>query len=76
MVAPEQVDFTKYDWVDFAFATLDQSIHLFFDNSYWARCTRIFGKIDIGGVEREFLDVLDWELGLTENDLLAYLTIC
>ena len=35
-------------------------------------CTGIFGKRDIGRIEREFLDVLDYELGLTEADLLSH----
>ncbi|KAJ7602347.1 hypothetical protein DFH06DRAFT_1152838 [Mycena polygramma] len=39
-------------------------------NVDWATCTRIFGKRDIGRIEREFLDVLDWELKISETDLL------
>ena len=31
----------------------------------------MFGKRDIGRVEREFLDVLDWELSLRESDIIA-----
>jgi len=31
----------------------------------------VFGKRDIGRVEREFLDVLDWELSLRESDIIA-----
>ncbi|KAK7021000.1 cyclin N-terminal domain-containing protein [Favolaschia claudopus] len=38
----------------------------------WAMVTGIFGKGDIGRIEREFLDVLDWELSVTEADLLAH----
>ncbi|KAJ3774473.1 glycoside hydrolase family 18 protein [Lentinula raphanica] len=30
---PEQVDFTKYDWVDFAFVTLNSTYQLFFEDS-------------------------------------------
>ncbi|KAF7372266.1 Alternative cyclin pcl1 [Mycena venus] len=41
-------------------------------NVHWALCTGVFGKRDIGRIEYEFLDVLDWELGVTEEDLLAY----
>ncbi|KAJ4001281.1 hypothetical protein F5050DRAFT_1803364 [Lentinula boryana] len=41
-------------------------------NMYWAQCTRLFGKHDVGRIEREFLEVLDWELRLTEDDLLAH----
>ncbi|KAJ7481008.1 hypothetical protein B0H11DRAFT_1648624, partial [Mycena galericulata] len=39
------------------------------NNTQWALCTGIFGKRDIGRVEREFLDVLDWELRVSEADL-------
>lgn len=31
----------------------------------------MFGKRDIGRVEREFLDVLDWDLSLRESDIIA-----
>jgi len=31
----------------------------------------VFGKRDIGRVEREFLDVLDWELSLRDSDIIA-----
>ncbi|KAJ7319327.1 hypothetical protein DFH08DRAFT_713894 [Mycena albidolilacea] len=41
-------------------------------NVHWALCTGVFGKRDIGRIEREFLDVLDWELGVSESDLLAH----
>ncbi|KAJ6531030.1 hypothetical protein B0H19DRAFT_1384303 [Mycena capillaripes] len=41
-------------------------------NVHWALCTGVFGKRDIGRIEREFLDVLDWELGVGEADLLAH----
>ncbi|KAH9900756.1 hypothetical protein C8Q73DRAFT_662322 [Cubamyces lactineus] len=41
-------------------------------NVHWALCTGVFGKRDIGRIEREFLDVLDFELGVTEADLLAH----
>ncbi|KAJ6501871.1 hypothetical protein C8R45DRAFT_818681 [Mycena sanguinolenta] len=41
-------------------------------NVHWALCTGVFGKRDIGRIEREFLDVLDWELGVDEADLLAH----
>ncbi|KAJ7739561.1 hypothetical protein B0H16DRAFT_1891014 [Mycena metata] len=41
-------------------------------NIHWALCTGVFGKRDIGRIEREFLDVLDWELGVNEDDLLAH----
>ncbi|KAF7337816.1 Cyclin N-terminal domain-containing protein [Mycena venus] len=41
-------------------------------NVDWALCTGLFGKRDVGRMEREFLDVLDWELGVQEADLLAH----
>ncbi|KAJ6494905.1 hypothetical protein C8R47DRAFT_974563 [Mycena vitilis] len=41
-------------------------------NAEWALCTGLFGKGDIGRIEREFLEVLDWELGVREFDLLAH----
>ncbi|KAF7337817.1 Cyclin N-terminal domain-containing protein [Mycena venus] len=41
-------------------------------NVHWALCTGVFGKRDVGRIEREFLDVLDWELGVQEADLLAH----
>ncbi|KAL0571060.1 hypothetical protein V5O48_010896 [Marasmius crinis-equi] len=39
-------------------------------NVDWARCSGIFGLQDIGRIEREFLDVLDWDLRISETDLL------
>ncbi|KAJ7705805.1 hypothetical protein B0H14DRAFT_2547883 [Mycena olivaceomarginata] len=41
-------------------------------NARWALCTGVFGKRDVGRIEREFLDVLDWELGIRQGDLLAH----
>jgi hypothetical protein len=41
-------------------------------NVHWALCTGVFGKRDIGRIEREFLDVLDFQLGVTEDDLLSH----
>ncbi|VDB82878.1 unnamed protein product [Peniophora sp. CBMAI 1063] len=41
-------------------------------NIHWAMCTGIFGKRDIGRIEREFLSVLDWELSISEEDVLAH----
>jgi hypothetical protein len=35
-------------------------------NLHWALCTGVFEKRDVGRIEREFLDVLDWELGVGE----------
>jgi hypothetical protein len=40
-------------------------------NTYWAAWTGVFGKRDIGRVEREFLDVLDWELSLRDSDIIT-----
>ena len=39
---------------------------------HWAVCTGVFGKRDIGRIEREFLDVLDFELSITENDIMGH----
>lgn len=41
-------------------------------NVHWALCTGVFGKRDVGRIEREFLDVLGFELKITENDLLEH----
>jgi hypothetical protein len=41
-------------------------------NVHWALCTGVFGKRDVGRIEREFLDVLDFELSVTESDLLSH----
>ena len=41
-------------------------------NVHWALCTGVFGKRDVGRIEREFLDVLDFELGMAEDDLLSH----
>ncbi|KAJ7879034.1 hypothetical protein B0H14DRAFT_3435270 [Mycena olivaceomarginata] len=41
-------------------------------NVHWALCTGVFGKRDIGRIEREFLEVLDWELGVREGDLVVH----
>ncbi|KAJ7807158.1 hypothetical protein B0H13DRAFT_1743571 [Mycena leptocephala] len=32
-------------------------------NAHWALVSGVFGTGDIGRIEREFLEVLDWELG-------------
>ncbi|KAJ7853092.1 hypothetical protein B0H13DRAFT_2083218 [Mycena leptocephala] len=41
-------------------------------NAHWVLCTGVFGNKDVGRIEREFPDVLDWELGVREGDLLAH----
>ncbi|KAJ7616607.1 hypothetical protein FB45DRAFT_801387, partial [Roridomyces roridus] len=41
-------------------------------NVHWAACTGVFGKNDVGRIEREFLEVLDWELGVREADLMEH----
>jgi hypothetical protein len=41
-------------------------------NVHWALCTGVFGKRDIGRIEREFLEVLDWELGVREGELVVH----
>ncbi|KAJ7608239.1 hypothetical protein FB45DRAFT_763655 [Roridomyces roridus] len=35
-------------------------------NVHWAICSGLFGKRDVGRIEREFLEVLDWELGVRD----------
>lgn len=39
-------------------------------NAHWALCTGVFGRRDVQRIEREFLDVLDWQLGVSEADLV------
>ncbi|KAF8725019.1 hypothetical protein AX14_008462 [Amanita brunnescens Koide BX004] len=41
-------------------------------NVHWALCTGVFGKRDIGRIEREYLDVLDFELSITEDGILSH----
>ncbi|PPQ75827.1 hypothetical protein CVT26_001282 [Gymnopilus dilepis] len=41
-------------------------------NVHWAMCTGVFGKRDVGRIEREYLDVLNFELKITEDDLLSH----
>ncbi|KAJ2916982.1 hypothetical protein MD484_g3464, partial [Candolleomyces efflorescens] len=40
-------------------------------NVHWALCTGVFGKRDVGRIEREFLAVLDWELNVSEHEILG-----
>ncbi|KAJ7463376.1 hypothetical protein FB451DRAFT_1266246 [Mycena latifolia] len=39
-------------------------------NVHWALCTGVFGVGDIGRIEREFLGVLDWEMGVREEEVV------
>ena len=41
-------------------------------NYHWALCCGVFGRRDVGRIEREFLDVIDWELSVTEADILEH----
>jgi len=41
-------------------------------NVHWSMCTGVFGKRDIGRIEREYLDVLNFELKVTEDDILSH----
>ncbi|KAJ7157067.1 hypothetical protein C8R43DRAFT_852573, partial [Mycena crocata] len=41
-------------------------------NAHWSLCTGVFGKRDIGRIEREYLEVMAWELSVGEDDLLAH----
>jgi hypothetical protein len=40
-------------------------------NIHWAMVSGTFGKRDIGRIEREFIEVLDWDFAVTEADLLV-----
>ena len=39
-------------------------------NVHWAIVTGIFGKRDVGRIEREFLEVLDWDLTVNEKEII------
>ena len=41
-------------------------------NVHWALATGVFGKKDVNRIEREFLEVLAWQLSFTEQDILAH----
>ncbi|THH33204.1 hypothetical protein EUX98_g1010 [Antrodiella citrinella] len=41
-------------------------------NPHWSICSGIFSSRDVGRVEREFLQVLDYKLGITESDILVH----
>ncbi|KAF9779618.1 hypothetical protein BJ322DRAFT_994334, partial [Thelephora terrestris] len=41
-------------------------------NARWARWSGVFSKEDIGRMERELLDILDWNLSLAEGDIMAH----
>lgn len=41
-------------------------------NFQWAQCTRVFGRRDMRRIEHEFLNVLDWDLSVTEADILNH----
>ncbi|KAJ7914026.1 hypothetical protein B0H13DRAFT_1611962 [Mycena leptocephala] len=41
-------------------------------NIHWGECTGIFNEHDIGVMERDFLTVLDYELGVKEHDIMAH----
>jgi len=41
-------------------------------NKHWAICAGCFTSQDIGRIEREFLQVLDYELGIKESDILLH----
>lgn len=41
-------------------------------NVHWALCTGVFGKRDVGRIERELLDVLNFDLGILEDDILSH----
>ena len=39
-------------------------------NIHWAMVSGTFGKRDVGRIEREFIEVLDWDFAINEADLL------
>ncbi|KAJ7614797.1 hypothetical protein FB45DRAFT_936085, partial [Roridomyces roridus] len=41
-------------------------------NIHWAMCTGIFGSADIGRIEAEFLDVMQWRMGVSEAGGMAH----
>lgn len=41
-------------------------------NARWARWSGTFSKEDIGRMERELLDILDWNLSIAEGDIMAH----
>ncbi|KAL6306520.1 hypothetical protein BKA93DRAFT_748246 [Sparassis latifolia] len=41
-------------------------------NVHWAACSGVFGIRDIGRIEREFLEVLDFELWVSEAELAQH----
>lgn len=41
-------------------------------NIHWALVTGVFGKRDVGRIEREFLDVLGWNLAISEADIIGH----
>jgi hypothetical protein len=41
-------------------------------NLHWAVATAVFGKRDVNRIEREFLDVLAWQLGFTHADIIVH----
>jgi len=41
-------------------------------NIHWALATGVFGKRDVNRIEREFLQVLAWQLNFTQADILVH----
>ncbi|KAF9521230.1 hypothetical protein CPB83DRAFT_900978 [Crepidotus variabilis] len=41
-------------------------------NDHWSLCSGRFGRRDIGRMEREFLSVLDFDLRISEDDILSH----
>ncbi|CAK5278948.1 unnamed protein product [Mycena citricolor] len=41
-------------------------------NVHWALISGVFGTADVGLIEREFLAVLDWELGVSEEEVVVH----
>jgi hypothetical protein len=42
-------------------------------NKFWAQCTGVFSTTDVNRVEREFLNVMAFQLSITESELLPFI---
>ena len=73
LIAASKVSFRSFIQMDLCDSQVMQYLNdSSLKNVHWAVCTGVFGKRDIGRIEREFLDVLDFELSITENDIMVY----
>ena len=65
IILPKRVDPNPDPLIQF---TNDSTLR----NVHWAIATGIFGKRDVGKIEREFLDVLDWDLTVSEEEIACH----